>query len=57
MFSVRMIFKVCVRYVRAAQILLCELAFGVELGIVPGSDEAAMALIKKVAKQDFSIFH
>lgn len=31
--------------------IVCELAFGVELGIVPGSDEAAMALIKKVAKQ------
>lgn len=34
---------------------MCELAFDVELGIVPGSDEAAMALIKKIAKQHVSI--
>lgn len=35
---------------------VCELAFSVELGIVPGSDKAAKALIKKVAKQYVSIY-
>lgn len=37
--------------------LLCELAFGVELGIVPGSNEAAMALIKKLVNRgDWILF-
>lgn len=48
--------RMCTIY-KGCAFFVCELAFSIELGTVPGSDEAAIALIKKVAKHDLIYFY